>query len=95
MGPGEGNYGGAGLEGSEKALLVYPEQEMVDTEGFSVAARIALTSALTCAPLSAEVPKVPSPPLFETAATRGPEVAVPMPPRTIGWVMPRRSQMRV
>ena len=42
-----------------------------------------------------DVPMVPKPPPLETAATSAGDVAEPMPPRTMGWVMPRRSQMRV
>jgi hypothetical protein len=45
---------------------------------------MALAAAVICSPLIADVPSVPKPPPFDTAATSFADVAEPMPPRTMG-----------
>jgi len=40
-------------------------------------------------------PAAGQPPVFETAATKGTEVPVDIPPSTIGWVIPKRSHTGV
>jgi hypothetical protein len=66
---------------------------MLTPNGFFVAARMAAVCSRICAGLKRVAPRIPSPPALETAATKGTEVPEPIPPSTIGWTIPKRSQI--
>ena len=64
-------------------------------KGLPVSARMAAASRAISAGPCAVAPSTPRPPASETAATSAGDVAVPMPPRTMGCSIPNSSQIRV